>query len=328
MKNVCIVGYGNIGPTHSRALESIKEAKFYAVCDIEQEAIKRCLDKYEDVVVYHDFDSMLLDKNIDVIHICTPHYLHFEMIEKAVKEGKNVISEKPITMTSEEFEKLLKMKEVNKVCTVIQNRYNNCVKKLKEIIGSGELGDILAIKGFVTWKRDSDYYIKSDWRGKQATEGGSALINQSLHTLDLMIYLAGNVKSVQSSMHNYTLKDVIETEDTVEAYLQLENHVKGLFYATNTYAVNSDPEIEIVGTKAVAKYAYKKLTLNGKFITEDVMATNGKAYWGNGHTELFRDYYENHHFFSAHDMKNTMRTVFGMYESAYKNSAAVRIEDE
>ncbi len=323
MKNVCIVGYGNIGPTHSRALEDVKGARLYAVCDIAQTALKKCLDRYKQVIAYDNFDRMLLDDNIDVIHICTPHYLHYGMIEKAVNAGKEVVSEKPITMNVEEFEKLLALKNANRVCAVLQNRYNSCVIQLKELIKSGKLGEIIAIKGFVTWKRDAAYYAQKDWRGKWATEGGSALINQSLHTLDLMIYLAGNVESVQASMHNYTLRNIIETEDTVEACLQLENNVRGLFYATNTYAIDSDPEIEIVGTNAIARYAYKKLTLNGTLVAEDALTTNGKTYWGNGHTELFKDYYENEHFFTPYDVKNTMHTVFAIYESAYHESMQV-----
>ncbi len=326
MKNVCIVGYGNIGPTHARALESVENARLYAVCDIDTAAIERCRTNYTNVIGYQDYKEVLQDDKIDVVHICTPHYLHFPMIEQALLAGKRVISEKPVAMTFQEYEKLLHIKDANKVCAIIQNRYNTCICKLKELIEQGELGDIVAIKSFVTWNRDEAYYKRADWLGKWKTEGGSALINQSLHTLDLMIYLAGNVESVQASMHNYRLQGVIETEDTVEAYLSFEKGFKGLFYATNTYAVNSDPEIEIIGTKAIARYAYKKLFVNGELAAEDIMATNGKDYWGNGHTALLQDYYDNGHYFSVADIKNTMYTLFSIYDSAYHYAAERKID--
>lgn len=328
MKNVCIVGYGAIAPTHAKALESVENARLYAVCDIKEEAIKRCQTTYENVIGYLDFDEMLQDAQIDTVHICTPHYLHYPMIQRALKAGKDVVSEKPLTITRMEYEKLIELEGVEGVCAIIQNRYNPCVVRLKELIEQKELGDILAIKAWVTWNRDSKYYGRADWLGKWTTEGGSALINQALHTLDLMIYLAGNVESLQASMHNYRLQGIIETEDTVEAYLRFEDGFTGLFYAANTYAVDSDPEIEIAGTKGIARYAYKKLLLNGELIAEDALATNGKAYWGNGHTALLKNYYDKGQYFSATDIKNTMYTLYGIYDSAKHDNRIVKLSAE
>ncbi len=99
----------------------------------------------------------------------------------------------------------------------------------------------------------------------------------------------------------------------------------GLFYASNAYAVDSDPEIEIVGTKGTARYAYKKLLLNGECIAEDRIAQNGKSYWGNGHTALLQDYYDQGHYFSMIDLKNTMNTLFGICESAAHGNRIVEI---
>ena len=132
MKNACIVGYGKIGPNHANAFEFIENAKFYAVCDVNEERIKKCQETY-DVIGYTDFDEMLKDENIHSVHICTPHYLHFEMIVKALKAGKSVVSEKPVTMTKEEFELLKNTPGAENVCLIFQNRLNGCVVKLKEL---------------------------------------------------------------------------------------------------------------------------------------------------------------------------------------------------
>ena len=127
MKNICIVGYGNIGPVHADALKNVQNAKLYAVCDINPERIERCQKEY-DVIGYTDFNEMLKDDNIDGVHICTPHYLHYEMILAALKAGKSVVSEKPVVMTREQFDDLLQTEGSDKICLVFQNRLNPCAK--------------------------------------------------------------------------------------------------------------------------------------------------------------------------------------------------------
>ncbi len=315
MKRVCIVGYGAIGPVHANALENVEHAKLYAVCDINAAKRALCKEKYN-VLEYDDFDTMLQDAEIDTVHICTPHYLHFEMIKKALAAGKDVVVEKPVTMTKEEFNELQKLEGVERVCVVLQNRLNPCVQKLKEIIESGEYGAIKAAKGILTWHRDKAYYQSGAWRGRWATEGGGALINQAVHTLDYFCYLLGRVQGVKATMANYSLEDVIEVEDTVTAYLELENGVKGIFFATNAYSENSNPFFEVVFEKGIARYMDKKLWVNGMLLAEDEAASAGKAYWGNSHTSLLKNYYDEGKYFTVADTKATMKTVFAMYESA------------
>ena len=318
MKKVCIVGYGAIGPVHAKALEMVEQAKLYAVCDIDVGKRALCKEKY-DVLEYDDFDDMLQDKDIDAVHICTPHYLHFEMVKKALAAGKDVVVEKPVTMTREEFGALQELEGVERVCVVLQNRLNPCVQKLKEIIEHGELGAVKAAKGILTWHRDKAYYESGAWRGKWATEGGGVLINQAVHTLDYFCYLIGDVKSVKANMSNYSLEGVIEVEDTVTAYLELEDGVKGVFFATNAYTENSAPFFEVSFEKGTARYMDKKLWVNGELLAEDAVASTGKSYWGNSHTPLLKKYYDEHKYFTVADAKKTMETVFAMYESAYSN---------
>ena len=315
MKNVCIVGYGAIGPVHAKALEMVEQAKLYAVCDIDAGKRALCKEKY-DVLEYDDFDIMLQDEDIDSVHICTPHYLHFEMIKKALAADKDVVVEKPVTMTREEFEALQELEGVERVCVVLQNRLNPCVQKLKEIVESRELGTVKAAKGILTWHRDKAYYESGAWRGKWATEGGGLLINQAVHTLDFFCYLIGEVKSVKANMFNYSLSDVIEVEDTFTAYLGFEHDVNGVFFATNAYAENSAPFFEVSFEKGTARYMDKKLWVNGELLEEDTAPSTGKSYWGNSHTTLLKKYYDEHKYFTVADAKGTMETVFAMYESA------------
>ena len=315
MKNVCIVGYGAIGPVHARALENVEQARLYAVCDIDEKKRRLCAEKY-DVKEYDDFDKMLKDENIHSVHICTPHYLHFEMIKKALAAGKDVITEKPVTRTREEFAALLKTEGADRVCVVLQNRLNPCIRKLKSMVRSGELGAVKGAKGVLSWCRDKAYYNSGDWRGKWATEGGCLLINQAIHTLDFFHYVIGDIIGVKADMSNYSLEGIIEAEDTLSACLEFENGVKGIFFATNAYAWNSAPFFEVVFEKGIVRYMDRQLWMNGQLLAEDAAPVIGKSYWGGGHAGLIKRYYDEQKYFNVQDAKNTMETVFAMYESA------------
>lgn len=314
MKKVCVVGYGAIGPMHAEAIIKAKNAELFAVCDIVPEKAIAAGEKYG-VKSYTDFDEMLSDKEVDSVHICTPHHLHFEMIKKALSAKKSVVCEKPVTMTKNELDRLFSLPDSDKVCLVLQNRMNPCVSKFRGIAKSGGMGRILCAKGILTWNRTREYYDSDQWRGKWGTEGGGVLINQAVHTLDFFSVIAGGVKSVKAQMANFSL-DSIEVEDTFSAYLKLENGATGVFFATNAYGVNSKPEFEIVFEKGVVKYSEGKLFVDGAIVKEDVPSYGGKAYWGTGHEKLISNFYDENKYFSIYDVKNTMDTLFAMYESA------------
>lgn len=314
MKNACIVGYGAIGPIHAAALSSLDSAKLYAVCDISPDALKNARGQY-DVICYDDFDRMIEDKNIDSVHICTPHYLHWQMIKKALAAGKMVVCEKPVTMTAAEFDQLLATEGSNKVCVVMQNRLNPCVLKLKELIDANKYGKIKTAKAVITWCRNADYYASGAWRGKKATEGGGVLINQAVHTLDLLCHLIGEVASVRASSANLSLPH-LEIEDTISANLNFKDGTKALFFATNSYGSNPMPELELVFEQCSVEYRASRLYLNGTLIAEDISSTGEKAYWGIGHKELIRRFYDSGEHFSPQDIANTMYTMFSIYESA------------
>ena len=324
MKNVCIVGYGKIGPNHARAFEGIENAKLYAVCDINPERIKKCQETF-DVIGYTDFDEMLKDENIYSVHICTPHYLHFNMIVKALKAGKTVVSEKPVTMTKEQFEELKNTEGSDKICLVFQNRLNDCSKKFKEIIDSGVMGNPIAAKAVVTWNRSAEYYLEDEWRGKWATEGGGVLINQTVHSLDLLSYFAGDICSVKANMMNYSLENVIEVEDTMVAYLGFANGIKGMFFATNSFPVNSPVDIELVFENGTAKCVNDKLFINDEIVAENEKPKIGKAYWGSSHKRLLKEFYDEGKYFTINDAENTMYALYAMYESAKNDGKEVLI---
>lgn len=316
MKNICIVGYGAIGPLHASGIANTKNGHLYAVCDINPTKIKLCQEKYPQVIGYDDFYEMLKDEHIDCVHICTPHYLHYEMIAAALKAGKEVISEKPVTICKEDFDALRTNENIDKLALVFQNRLNPCTKMLKTIIEEKKLGDIQAAKAILTWIRTKEYYEADAWRGKWATEGGGVLINQAIHTLDLMSYLIEDIASVKANMATYALNDTIEVEDTFSAYFKYVSGITGVFFATNAYVCNTLPDIEIRFTNGVVRYMDDKLFINEELVCQNVTSTGEKAYWGTTHETLIQNYYDHNSFFSLADAQNTMYTLFSLYESA------------
>ncbi len=318
MKNACIVGFGAIAPNHAGAIKTLKSANLYAVCDIVKERADKAAEEYG-AKAYYDFDECLLDENIDVFHICTPHYLHFEMICKVLKTGRRVVVEKPATMTKEQFDILFREYDVTKIFPIIQNRTNNCAKELKRIVTEEtKYGKLLGVKGFITWLRDKDYYLSEDWRGTKKYEGGGVLINQAVHTLDLLTLFAGDVESVDATMTNHSLKGIIDVEDTVDARIKFKNGAIGILYATNSYYTNTSVQIEVDFEHKHFRYVDGLLTSDGEVLMKDSESYQGKSYWGGGHAKTLSDLYEAEKYLTLEDVKNTMNTMFAIYESAEK----------
>ena len=314
IKNICVVGYGSVGPTHAAALSQIENVNLYGICDVDSERANHGALQYN-CKAFCAFEECLKDDAIDVIHICTPHYLHYEMIKQGIEAGKEVVIEKPVTMKEEEFSDLLANYADRSIHVVMQNRTNNCIKIMKEIIDhDSSLGKLLCAKGFLTWHRDESYYKNGEWRKLLSQAGGGVLMNQSIHTLDLMIYLAGAVKAVKATMSNKSLQGVVEVEDTVDAFLQFENGATGIFYATNAYGKNSKPQLELEFEHTSFLYINGNLFRDGELIYSDDRSYSGKDYWGSGHARLIYDLYMNQTGFTIKDVRNTMETVFSMYK--------------
>lgn len=295
-RNAVIIGCGAIAPVHINAVLNCKYAVLYGVCDTKKERAEAFAEKYG-CKAYTDFSQVINDKNVDSVHICTPHYLHGEMLVAAAEAGKMIVVEKPMVMDIKELPKAAKAAEKANICSVIQNRYNNCIVKLKEIIENKTYGKLCGIKGVITWHRTPEYYSESGWRGKWATEGGGLIINQCLHTLDLLCYLGGTPKAIKASADTRILGDVIEVEDTAEATLFLENGILAHFYGTNNYSANSSYDIEADFGDVQVRYIFSGLYLITKdgvtLIEQDEELKSEKAYWGISHKTLINNFYTN-----------------------------------
>lgn len=290
-----IVGCGNIAKVHAACLGRMEETELAAVADCKIERARELAELYG-CRAYESLEEMLQEEQIDVLHICTPHYLHTPMAVYALEHGVHVFMEKPPVISFEQLSQLKSIHTEKKLGFCFQNRYNPSVLKIKEILASGAAGRIIAARGIVTWSRDEAYYTESDWRGSLAKEGGGVLINQSIHTLDLLNYLIQKQpQTVDAVMTNHHLKGIIEVEDTLSAYITYPD-TKVSFYATTAYAVNSAPFIELECENMRIRMEEMELHCyypdgSCKEIDVEKKAGLGKSYWGAGHEDCIRDFY-------------------------------------
>ena len=297
-----LIGLGAISETHIAAINHGGFTTLCAVCDLKQERIDAALSKIgsENVKGYTDYKEMIDTEMPDVVHICTPHYLHRDMAVYALEKGCNVYLEKPAAMNAEQAREIAdaSKKTGKKVCVSFQNRVIPTNALAKEITSDERYGRLLGIRAEMTWSRGGAYYTESGWRGTWEKEGGGVLMNQSIHTLDLMYYLGGKVKDMEGSVAIRRNKGIIEVEDTAEATIWFESGVEGIFYATNCNFKDSSVQIELFFEKAnLLLYRDTLYLVTGEGLEKlidnhDYTGTEGKACWGNGHAMMMKRFYD------------------------------------
>ena len=334
MQKAAIVGCGSIAAVHSAVLNDLSGVELTACADIRPERAEAMAKQYH-LHAYPSLEAMLDAEQIDVLHICTPHYLHVPMAAEAHLRGIHVFMEKPPAISRRQQQALFQLDDGGaRIGVCFQNRYIDAAKKLKSMLDSGETGRVLGIRGFVTWCRDAPYYTESGWRGKLETEGGGALINQSVHTLDLMNHFLGRPDSVEAICTNRHLKGVIEVEDTVDALIDYHG-IPGIFYATTAFSVNSPVLIELACEKMTIRMEETEVTIRrpGQPVERIFYPSDcnlGKDYWGAGHYACIEDYYrcleEGRPFPNdLASVRNTLDLVLSVYESAASGGKPVNL---
>ncbi|MCG7339614.1 Gfo/Idh/MocA family oxidoreductase [Staphylococcus sp. ACRSN] len=295
MLNVGIIGLGDISKVHIQAIKQNPKAQLVAVCDNNQ----TLMNKIPEAKFYNSLSEMLNTEKLDCVHICLPHHLHLPATKKCVNQGIHVLQEKPLALNAKEGSELLTLEKNNpniKIGICFQNRYNDTFLKLKEIVNSGIYGPVKGLKGLVTWARPQKYYTEKTWRGDLAHSGGGVLINQSIHTLDLIQVLGGKIESIRGSV-TQLLDYNIEVEDTASANISFTNQAKALFFATNASYTNSSVELQVI-------FENEKLTIKDNILTrvnddgykeviiEDHKLEGTKSYYGPSHGKLIDHFYE------------------------------------
>ncbi|BFH60704.1 Gfo/Idh/MocA family protein [Paenibacillus azoreducens] len=292
-----IIGCGAIFPLHADAIAELEDAELRLVVDIDPNKAEAAAQRYG-CEAAADYMQLLHREDIQVIHLCTPHDRHAEMAVKLLAAGKHVLTEKPLADNPASAQAMLEAARDSKgqLGVTFQNRYNEASQRIYEYITSSELGNLLCMKGIVTWRRDCSYYRSAAWRGKWATEGGGLLINQAIHTLDLLQWFGGEISSVKGSVTADMLEDEIEVEDTAHARIEFSSGASALFYGSNAYGTDSPVELEIVFEHGVLNQRHGSLYLRKdgqetKLCEPPRTHSKGKSYWGTSHRKLIADFY-------------------------------------
>ncbi|HEY6804955.1 MAG TPA: Gfo/Idh/MocA family oxidoreductase [Pyrinomonadaceae bacterium] len=252
------IGGGGISETHARAVSELEGLKVAAFCGANQDKVQQLSEKYGGVA-FVDLDAFLSHKPMDAVIIGSPSGLHAAEGIACARRGLHVLVEKPIDVTVEKADALISECERNnvKLAVCYQDRFAADSIRLKELITSGELGKLILVSGRVKWYRPPEYYSNSRWRGRLSLDGGGALMNQGIHTVDLLLWLLGDVKSVYAKA--VTALHAIESEDTVVATLEFANGAIGTLEAATSVYPGYDRRIEITGSEGTIIFEHDRI---------------------------------------------------------------------
>lgn len=341
-----IVGCGMISQFHAKAIADIKGAKLVACCDTRAESA----DKFaaaNGCKSYHSLDDMLADKAVDIVTIATPSGLHMAPAVAAAKAGKHVIVEKPLEVTLKKCDRIIRECEKNGVQlgTVFPSRFHDSSVKLKRAIEGGRFGRLTIGDAYVKWFRTQQYYDSGPWRGTWALDGGGALMNQAIHSVDLLTWLMGPVKEV-CAQTALLIHERIEVEDAVVATLRFANGALGVIEATTAAYPGYLKRIEIHGSEGSAvleeedlkTWDFAKPTKEDKSILADMKkskssgggASDPAAIGHHGHTIQFTDMLEairkkRAPAIDGHEGRRSVEVIQAIYKSAESGGKVVKL---
>jgi predicted dehydrogenase len=242
--------------------------------------------------------------------------------------------EKPLAHTLAEGQRLVEVAERGsaKIAVCLQNRYNLPVQAMHRLLSSGELGSVLGGAGTVLWHRTPDYYLSQPWRGTWDGSGGGLLMNQAIHTVDLLQWLMGDVTAVSGNVSSRALGDVIEVEDTAEFVLEHQGGARSVFYATLANVTNAPATVDIVTGRATLNLR-GDLTVSysdgrSETVSERKAHLGGRSYWGVSHERLIKDFYyarlveDKPFWISPREAEKSLRIIKSVYQQTYPNATA------
>src|SRR3954467_489795 len=292
-----VIGCGTISVVHLGAITGLDGVDLVGVCNTDADRAAEVGEKYG-VPWFTDHAELLATVRPQVVHVCTPHNQHVPVAIDSLDAGVAVLVEKPVAHTVGEAERLLAANRAHpgvQVGVCLQNRYNASVQAARGLLGTGELGRVLGGSATLLWHRDPAYYEARPWRGRVRESGGGVLINQAIHTLDLLEWLLGDVVQVRSHTGRYALDGVVDVEDTAYVLLDHAGGARSVVFATVTNVADSPVTIEIV-TEGAVLLIRDDLTVtyaDGRVeaVAEPRVDTGGRAYWGASHALLIADFY-------------------------------------
>ncbi len=297
---VGVIGCGRISVMHLVPLSLLEETEIAACCDIDAAKAEEAAARYGGRA-YTSYEEMIDCEKLDAVHICLPHHLHTKAAVYAFQKGVHVLSEKPMDVDLRHAEEAVaKAKECGVLYGVIfQCRYNNSAQLVKKAVESGRLGKIISARSTLTWTRPDSYYAESDWKGTWDKEGGGVVIDQAIHSIDLVNWIVNSpVKSVACTMANHG-HEIVDVEDSAEGLITYKNGVKYGFYCMNNYGCDEPIEIRLYCEKGKVVFGYDDACIfYNDGTTEEAHQDdntadyeNSKDYWGFQHIRQIQQFY-------------------------------------
>lgn len=336
--NVGISGAGTIGRIHADALRSIPSARLVAVAEPRADAAAAFVEEYGGTH-FGSFVDMLSHDGLDVVIIATPSGLHPDQAVLAAEAGKHIITEKPMAISTDGLDRMISSAERAGVhlAVIFQNRLSTDVLRTKRAVEQGVIGTPVLANGAMYWHRTQDYYeANGGWRGTWSLDGGGALMNQAIHTVDLLQWLMGGVRSVRT--HIATLTHRIEAEDTAAVSFTFRNGALGTITATTSASRDWPIRIEIIGTEGRITLENNAVTLwDAPVMMEDVSLTEddhrlcdgwvpGEA-WGKAHERQLRMIFEaiangRQPYVPGREARAAVDCILAVYEAAREGATA------
>lgn len=275
--HVGLIGGGNISGTHARAATAIADVEISAVHGTNSEKVERLCREFGGRP-YQDFHRFLAHRPMQMVIIGSPSGLHAEQGIAAARQGLHVLVEKPIDISTQRADALIAEceKAKLKLGVIFQDRFKPAIRRVKQLINDGALGRVLLADARVKWYRPPEYYGASRWRGTWALDGGGALMNQGVHTVDLLLWLLGDVVSVRA--RTATVLHAIETEDTAIALLEFRKGAMGVLEATTAAYPGYPRRIELTGAEGTIVLENDRILLGDlKGEAQDMVSHDGDS---------------------------------------------------
>ena len=248
-----MIGMGSISHFHIKSIQELRNARLIAVCSANAQRAQESGQQYQ-VPYYTNYKEMLKRPDIDIVCVCTISGEHLGPTLAAAKHGKHIITEKPLEVSLERADLMIEAcrRYGVKLACIFQNRFRPTYIKMKQAISEGKIGKIVLANAYIKWYRDDQYYASRNWRGTFWGDGGAALINQSIHTIDLLQDVMGPVSSVYGKVK--TMTHDIEGEDLGLAILSFSNGAMGTIEGSTSIYPGYPERLEFHGAKGSIVY--------------------------------------------------------------------------
>ena len=288
-----VVGTGVVGDWHVACLKLLDFTDLMAVCDVKPEQMDKSLAKHHlpDLPRYADLQQMLdAHPEIQSVHVCTPSGDHMDPVLTALNAGKNVVCEKPMEIQLDRIDRMIAAADANgvRLAGIFQNRWDDANRALKQAADEHRFGTLAYGGCYTPWFRTDQYYRDGGWRGTWKLDGGGAIMNQSVHGVDLLQWIMGPVKTVTAHASS-RIHPEIEVEDTLACALTFESGAHGVLMGTTAMWPGGNVRLEVGGENGTAvsedglrRWTFRDQTDEDKHLPDALRARHAEKSTGGG----------------------------------------------